>query len=249
MNKTALITGVSGGIGRAAAKAFINAGWTVAGIDIQDMSKPVDKIHFIKGDVSVEDSAEKIFNKAGKILGRLDVLVNNAAVQICKPVIDMKTDEWDSVIGSNLNSIYLALRYSYRFLRKPGGSIVNVGSVHALATSKNISAYAASKGGALSFTRALAVELADDGIRVNMVLPGSVDTNMLRTGLKRGHIKGSGHDDMLTELGRRTPLGRIGKPEEIAQSILFLADNDRSSFITGEAIVVDGGALARLSTE
>ncbi len=249
MDKTVIVTGIAGGIGLAAAITFLEEGWKVVGIDKYDMDKPLDTIHFIKGDISDTETAGKIFNEAEQFLGKLDVLVNNAGIQISKPILELETSEWDSVIESNLRSIYLATRYSHRFMRKPGGAIVNISSVHAHATSADISAYAASKGGVLSLTRALAIEMADAGIRVNAVLPGAVDTKMLHAGLNRGHLKGKDLNEKLTALGAKTPLGRIGKPEEIAQSILFLADNKRSSFITGEALVVDGGALAKLSTE
>ena len=112
-----------------------------------------------------------------------------------------------------------------------------------------IAAYAASKGALLALTRALAIELAPDSIRVNAVLPGAVDTPMLRSGLTRGHLQGANVQELMQDLGRRTVMGRVGRPEEIAQAILFLADGDRSSFMTGQTLVVDGGATARLSTE
>jgi glucose 1-dehydrogenase len=121
--------------------------------------------------------------------------------------------------------------------------------VHALQTSANIAAYAASKGGLLALTRAMAIEFARDGIRVNAILPGAVDTPMLRAGLERGHLAGQDIQMFLESLARKTVNGRVGKPEEIAQAILFLADGSQSSFMTGQALVVDGGATARLSTE
>ncbi len=200
-------------------------------------------------DLSDPESSRAAFGEAGRELGKLDVLVNNAALQICKPIGGMELDEWDATMETNLRSIYLGLRHTSSFLKSPGGVIINVSSVHALATSSNISAYAASKGGVAALTRALAVELGGVGIRVNAVLPGAVDTDMLRDGLKRGHGGPKGAEKGLESLKSRTPLGRIGRPEDIAQAILFLSDNDRASFITGEAVVVDGGALARLGTE
>ena len=243
MKKTALVTGVTGGIGRAIARAFVDAGWEVVGIDRQEMDEP-GGIDFIKGDLSLPASAEEAFKRAGERAGVIDALINNAAIQVRKPLVEMDVGEWDAVMASNLRSAYLAVRHCYRFMRRPGGAIVNVSSVHAVATSKNIAAYAASKGGLLALTRALSLDLAADGIRVNAVLPGAVDTAMLREGLRRGDP-----DEGLRLLIERTPLGRIGRPEEIAQAVLFLADNKRSSFVTGHALVVDGGALARLSTE
>ena len=122
-------------------------------------------------------------------------------------------------------------------------------SVHAVATSANIAAYAASKGGLLALTRAMAIEFAGDDIRVNAVLPGAVDTPMLRAGLDRGHVGGEDILERLDNLARNTVNGRVGKPTEIAQAIYFLADAAQSSFMTGQALIGDGGATARLSTE
>jgi NAD(P)-dependent dehydrogenase (short-subunit alcohol dehydrogenase family) len=130
-----------------------------------------------------------------------------------------------------------------------GGAIVNVSSVHAVATSKEIAAYAASKGGMLALTRALAIELAPDKIRVNTVLPGAVDTEMLRSGLNRDHAGSGTTDERMEILASKTVIGKIGRPEEIARAIYFLADQDESSFTTGSSLIVDGGATTRLSTE
>jgi NAD(P)-dependent dehydrogenase (short-subunit alcohol dehydrogenase family) len=127
--------------------------------------------------------------------------------------------------------------------------MVNVSSVHAIATSANIAAYAASKGGLLALTRAMAIEFAKDHIRVNAILPGAVDTPMLRAGMDRGHLGGASVQDRLENLASKTVNGRVGLPSEIASAIYFLADETQSSFMTGQALVVDGGATARLSTE
>ena len=122
-------------------------------------------------------------------------------------------------------------------------------SVHAVATSKDIAAYAASKGGMLALTRAMAIEFAPDNVRVNAILPGAVDTPMLRAGMNRAHAGHGTLEDRLENLARNTVSGKIGTPAEIAQSIFFLADGAMSSFMTGQALIVDGGATARLSTE
>jgi NAD(P)-dependent dehydrogenase (short-subunit alcohol dehydrogenase family) len=197
----------------------------------------------------VADSVEDLFSWLSGQVNRLDALVNNAAIQVCKPLVDMTVEEWDDVMASNLRSIFLAVRAAYPLLRTAKGAVVNVSSVHAVATSENIAAYAASKGGALALTRAVALEFARDGVRVNAVLPGAVDTPMLRSGLSRGRAEGSSVEERVRDLGRRTALGRVAEPEEIARAILFLADSQQSSFMTGQALVVDGGATARLSTE
>ena len=154
------------------------------------------------------------------------------------------------VMESNLRSVYLAIRHAYPLLKADGGgSIVNVGSVHAVATSANIAAYAASKGALLALTRALAIEFAADKVRVNTIQPGAVDTPMLRSGLNRGHLQGDSTMELVRALGARHVIGRVGQPDEIGRAILFLADPTWSSFVTGQALTVDGGATSRLSTE
>jgi len=249
MSRVALITGVAGGIGSATAQAFADAGWHVVGIARRQADRLPGVHHFINADVSDIAASRRIFEEVNDNEGHVDALINNAAIQICKPLIETTPEEWEAVMASNLRSVYLAVRHAYPLMHGHDGAIVNVSSVHAIATSNNIAAYAASKGALLSLTRALAIELANDGIRVNAVLPGAVDTPMLRAGLTQGHQQGADIQELMRDLGRRTVIGRVGRPEEIAQAILFLADNDRSSFMTGQALVVDGGATARLSTE
>lgn len=249
MNKIVLITGVNGGIGSATAKLFAKKGWHVIGIDNRKVELPPCIHRFIKADVSDTKAWEKISAKVAKVEGRIDVLINNAAIQICKPLIETTPEEWDAVMATNLRSAYLGIYYLHPLMRKQGGSVVNVSSVHAVATSANIAAYAASKGGLLALTRALSIELAPYKIRVNAVLPGAVDTPMLHAGINRGHLMDKDIIQKIENLGKKHVIGRIGRPEEVAQGILFLADNERSSFMTGQALIIDGGATARLSTE
>jgi NAD(P)-dependent dehydrogenase (short-subunit alcohol dehydrogenase family) len=245
MKKIVLITGVAGGIGSATAHVFAKAGWHVIGVDLNEV-KINDVNHFIKADVSDIEDSKRIFNEVKEEEGQINALVNNAAIQICKPLVETTPEEWDTVMATNVRSVYLAVRNAYPMIH--GGSIVNVSSVHAMATSLNIAAYAASKGALVALTRAMAIELAHDNIRVNAVLPGAVDTPMLRAGLKRAHTQDYNIDILLSNLKKKHLMGRVGQPEEIGQTILFLADC-KSSFITGQSIIVDGGAIARLSTE
>jgi glucose 1-dehydrogenase len=176
--------------------------------------------------------------------------VHNAAVQVAKPLVETTLEDWDSVMASNLRFAFFGTQKSYPLLKASGaGAVVNVSSVHAVQTSANIAAYASSKGGLLALTRAMAIEFAPDNIRANAILPGAVDTPMLRAGLQRGHVGGATVTDRLDNLARKTVNGRVGTPEEIAHAIYFLADNEQSSFMTGQALIVDGGATARLSTE
>lgn len=249
MSRVVLITGVAGGIGSATAEIFAHYGWHVVGVDRRHTDTLPGVHHFIHADLSELDGSEQAFREIAAEEGRIDALVNSAAIQICKPLVETTPDEWDTVLSSNLRSVYLAVRNSYPLFHGQGGAIVNVSSVHAVATSANIAAYAAAKGALVALTRALAIELSGKRIRVNAVLPGAVDTPMLRAGLHRGHVHGTSVHELLEQLGGRHVMGRIGRPDEIAQAILFLADDERSSFITGQALIVDGGATARLSTE
>ena len=250
-SRTMLITGASGGIGRATVHVFSEAGWKVIGVDRVPFGEsfPSDG-QFILSDISLPENLLSIFTRVQSFTDQLHALVNNAAIQITKPLIETTVEDWDMVMDSNLRSVFLGVKLAYPLLKAAGNAaVVNVSSVHAIATSANIVSYAASKGGLLALTRAMAIEFAPDNIRVNAILPGAVDTPMLHAGLQRGHVHGTNLNERLEALARKTVIGRVGRPEEIAQAILFLADGDRSSFMTGQALVVDGGATARLSTE
>jgi len=249
--RVVLITGAAGGVGRATVTLFAEKGWRVIGVDRQAFGDgfPADGL-FIQSDISKAENIDRIYSQASGFTHTLDAVVNNAALQITKPLLETTVEEWDLVIASNLRSVFLGAKLAHPLLKAHGGgAFVNVSSVHAVATSMNISAYAASKGGLLALTRAMAIEFALDNIRVNAVLPGAVDTPMLRAGLNRGHAGGASMPERLENLARRTVNGRIGTPTEIAHVIYFLADETQSSFMTGQAIIVDGGATARLSTE
>lgn len=249
--KTVLITGAAGGIGRATVHLFASNGWRVIGVDRLPFGKNFpDKGLFIQTEISRPESMESIFLQVQAFSPTLDALVNNAAVQVTKPLIDTTVEEWDMVIANNLRPAFLLAKLTYPLFKAAGGgAIVNVSSVHAVQTSENIAAYAASKGGLLALTRATAIEFAKDNIRVNAILPGAIDTPMLRAGLNRGHVSGDDIYTRLDNLARKTVNGRVGQPAEIAHAIYFLADDTQSSFMTGQAMIVDGGATARLSTE
>ena len=249
--RTVLITGAAGGIGRATVQLFASSGWRVIGVDRAPFGEPfpADGL-YIQSDISIGGNLETIFSQAHHYTGALNALVNNAAVQIARPLLETSVEEWDAVMASNLRSVFLSVKLAHPLFKSAGGgAIVNVSSVHAVATSANIAAYAASKGGLLALTRAMAIEFAPDNIRVNAILPGAVDTPMLRAGLNRGHVSGGDIQTRLDNLARKTVNGRVGQPSEIAHAIYFLADETQASFMTGQAMIVDGGATARLSTE
>jgi len=249
--RAVLITGAAGGIGRATVNLFAQSGWRVIGVDRAPFGETFPEGgKFIQSDISIGENVASIFDQVHTFTGYLNALVNNAAVQVSKPMLETSIEEWDAVLASNLRSVFIAIKLAHPlFIVAGGGAVVNVSSVHAIATSTNIAAYAASKGGLLALTRAIAIEFAPDNIRANAILPGAVDTPMLRAGLGRGHLAGSDIQQRLDNLARKTVNGRIGMPQEIAHAIYFLADDEQSSFMTGQSLVIDGGATARLSTE
>lgn len=249
MSKIVLITGVSSGIGNATAKLFTQEGWHVIGVSRTKADRIDGVDHYISADVSKIKDLDRVFDEVKSEEGRIDSLVNNAALQICKPVLETTVEEWDAVFNTNVRSVFYCSKLAHPLMAKNGGSIVNVSSVHAVASSSNIAAYAASKGAIKTLTQNLAIEFASQNIRVNSVLPGAVDTPMLHQGLMRDNFDNENLEKKLTAIASRTVSGHVGKPYEIAQAILFLSDRFRSSFITGQSIIIDGGATIKLSTE
>jgi len=247
VKRVALVTGAAGGIGRAVVQRFDEEGWRVVAVDRDPDADTASRIGTLRADVADPAQTQGILEKVAA-LGRLDALVNNAASMLTKRLVDTSLEEWDALMADNLRSTFLLVKQAHPLLQATQGSIVNVSSVHALATSPGAAAYATSKAALVGLTRALALELAPVGIRVNAVLPGAVETRMLREGLSR-FAGQDGLRDRLARLASRVPLGRIGQPREIAEAILFLADSGRSAYVTGQTFVIDGGALASLSTE
>jgi len=225
--RTVLITGAAGGIGRAAAKAFAAEG---ASLVLADLNAPDSDM--IRCDVSKERDVEAACQSALERFGRLDVIVNVAGMMIFRPIEQLTEQDWQQVMGVNLLSVGYFTKHG--FLRmKPGSSIVNVSSVHAVQTTAMVSSYAAAKAGMLALTRAAAIEGKAKGIRCNAVLPGAVDTPML-------------WDNPNIKSGAETiDPADVGKPEEVAAAIRFLASPE-ASFITGASLAVDGGRLAQL---
>lgn len=245
--KTVLITGACGGIGRSAAAAFQAAGWHVIGIDRAPAIDDLEVDEFVQADLSAERGVEAIRAELGHI-DRLDALVNNAALQVNQPLVKTTDEEWTAVMNTNVRSAFQMIREFHAALSAARGSVVNVSSVHAVATSMNVAVYAISKGALVALTRSAALELAAEGIRCNAVLPGAVMTPMLEAGLSR-RPHPDGPDGNLNALVDRTPLGFVASPEQIAPTIVHLADTELSPYTTGQMMVVDGGATIRLGTE
>ena len=247
MTKTVVITGACGGIGRGAISAFRAAGWKVIGIDRTEATADLDVDGFVCADLAADGGVERVRAEFGHVTS-LDALVNNAALQINQPLVKTSDSEWTAVMNTNVRAAFQMIREFHSSLSAARGAVVNVSSVHAIATSMNVAVYAISKGALGALTRSAALELAAEGIRCNAVLPGAVMTPMLEDGLsRRPHPDGPGGN--LNALIDRTPLGFVATPEQIAPTIVHLADTEQSPYTTGQMMVVDGGATIRLGTE
>jgi len=231
--RRALVTGVSGGIGRATAVAFVTDGWSVIGLDRTPPPPEIaDAIVYAACDLG--DSAD-ITATLARLIGDepLDALVNNAAIQLNKALSETSDDEWDLVMNTNVRSAFLCMRETHTALVAARGAVVNVSSVHAVATSANVGAYAASKGALVNLTRELAAQWARSGVRVNALAPGWFLSEMT-DGAMFGDERGE------RWIASRTPMGRGGRDDELDGALLFLASG-ASSFVTGQVLCVDGG--------
>jgi NAD(P)-dependent dehydrogenase (short-subunit alcohol dehydrogenase family) len=250
--KVAIVTGGASGIGRAAAERFASEGCAVAVADVNlDGARKVagailetgGKALAVEADVSDSESVKRLVTSTAASFGRIDVLFANAGVGSSSRLVDTTDEEWRRVHDVNEKGVFFSCREVVRFMlsQEPaGGSIVINGSISGLAGIPGQAAYAPTKGAVVEMTRQLAVELATLGIRVNCVCPGTVDTQVLRTAMAT-QPNPQAFLDLL--LGGH-PMGRIGKPEEIAAAVAFLA-SDEASFITGAILAVDGGYTAR----
>lgn len=252
--KVAIVAGGALGIGRAAARKLTASGASVVicGDREDQVERTVEElrgedleVRGTRADVTSADDMKRLVGFAAETYGGVDVLVNSAGVQRYGTVVETEEDVWDEVLDVNLKGIYLASRYAIpEMIKRGGGAIVNVSSVQAFASQTGVAAYTASKGGINALTRAMALDHAPENIRVNAVCPASVDTPMLRwsANLFKGE---KSVEETLEGWGRMHPLGRVARPDEVAEVIVFLA-GPRSSFVTGGDYKVDGGMLAAL---
>jgi NAD(P)-dependent dehydrogenase (short-subunit alcohol dehydrogenase family) len=252
--KVAIVSGGARGIGLAAARKLAAEGASV--VICSDREEQVEEtvaalreegleVRGVRADVTSSADMKKLMDLAIETYGGVDVLVNSAGVQRYGTVVETEEEVWDEVLDVNLKGIYLASRYAIPEMRKRGGgAIVNLSSVQAFASQKGVAAYTASKGGINALTRAMALDHADENIRVNAVCPGSVDTPMLRwaADLFKGEKTA---EETVEGFGKMHPLGRVARPEEVAEVISFLASS-KASFVTGGEYKVDGGLLAAL---
>lgn len=241
--KVAVVTGGNGGIGLGMARGLARAGAriVVAARNREKSRAAVTELERLGGeavavevDVTQEASVAALVRATTERWGRLDVLVNNAGINIRKPAQDLSLEEWHRVLETNLTSAFLAARAAYPVMKAAGGGkVINIGSMLSIFGASFAPAYGASKGGIVQLTRSLASAWARDNIQVNAVLPGWIDTEL--TQQARRDVPGL-HDTVL----RRTPAGRWGVPDDLAGVAVFLASS-ASDFITGAAIPVDGG--------
>lgn len=253
-NKSVIVSGGANGIGRAICTAFAQAGANVLCADVDEdagtklaesAGELPGAIVFQRADVAQGKACKKLVETAVEAWGTVDILCNNVGIQPYSsyvPAHELPEEMWDRIIGVNLKSYFLLVKYAVPHMLKQGkGVIINTASVQGLQSAKGVSAYAASKGGILSLTRQLALEYAEQGIRVLAVNPGTIDTNMPAEGSKGMNME---HAELLKVWGAAHPMNRVGKAEEIASVVLFLA-SDGASFMTGENICVDGGMMAK----
>ncbi len=248
-NKRAIVTGGAGGIGRATCLAMAAEGAAVAVVDLdaEAAERVADEIRAAGGaaiaivaDVSREDDIRRVVETTLAELGGIEVVFNNAGIIRRTTVLEIDVDEWDLVFGVNVRSIFLMCKHVVPVMAAAGGgSIVNTGSGWGLKGGGRAVSYCASKGAVVNLTRALAIDHGPQGIRVNSVNPGDVNTGMLRDEARQ---LAQDADAFLAEAADR-PLGRMGEPAEIAAAVVWLA-SDESSYVTGSALVVDGGGIA-----
>lgn len=236
-----IVTGASQGIGRGIAEAYIAKGAQVVLADVneklgKEISEQLVGSLLIKTDVRKESDIKKLMEETVKQFGRIDIIINNAGKNEFKNLFDLSLDEWDDVINTNLRSVFLCSREAAVYMREQesGGSIVNIASTRAIMSEPNSEAYAASKGGIVAITHALATSLAEHRITVNAISPGWIETTAYND------LRDIDHEQHLSK--------RVGKPSDIAKACLYLTD-PQNDFVTGINLVVDGGMTRKMIYE
>ena len=236
----ALVTGGANGIGRAIARHLLASGWRLGILDLpkSGLGRAFPKLGrhvlLVEGDVGAEATVARAVGALTQRFGRLDAVVSNAGIMIRKPLCQLTLAEWHRVIDTNLTATFLLARAAEKPLRQARGAIVTIASTRALMSEPNTESYAATKGGLVALTHALAISLGPE-VRVNCVSPGWIETKDYRALRRKDH---SQH-----------PAGRVGKPEDIAEIVGWLLDGKRSGFVTGANFVVDGGMTRKMIYE
>ncbi|MQY79035.1 MAG: glucose 1-dehydrogenase [Bacteroidetes bacterium] len=243
-DKVSIITGGQSGIGLATAYLFAKEGAKVVIADIEDANDEIIKIInqggsaiFCKTDVSIEQQVNTLIEYTLKTYGGIDILINNAGIELAKKINITTESEWNHLIDVNLKSVFLCSKAAINFMQNNGGgTVINVASEMGIVGGTEIAAYCASKGGVVQLTKAMAIDHANDHIRVNCVCPGPVSTPLLESIIEAS----SNPEEERQSIVNKTLLKRFAYPEEIANVILFLA-SDESSYMTGSIVMVDGG--------
>ncbi|GIP25985.1 putative oxidoreductase [Paenibacillus sp. J23TS9] len=240
-----VVTGAAQGIGYGVAKAFADQGARLVMGDLNEeqgaaaaaaIRNEGGQAVFVPCDVRNEADIKQLMKAAEEVYGKIDVLINNAGVSRWKSPYELSVDEWDDILNTNVRSCFLATREAALYMKKNGGTgaVVNMASTRALMSEPDTEAYAASKGAIVALTHAMAVSLGSDGIRVNCISPGWIETQNYESLKKTDH--------------EQHPAGRVGKPDDIARACLYLADPD-NTFVTGTHLVVDGGMTRKMIYE
>jgi NAD(P)-dependent dehydrogenase (short-subunit alcohol dehydrogenase family) len=254
-DKVALITGATSGIGQATAILFAREGAKVVIVGrnqkrgnetVKIIKRDGGEAMFVRADVSKAVEVEKMVRAAIEKYGRLDILFNNAGIVLVHKIVDTTEEEWDRVIDTNLKSVFLGSRCAIpEMMKQGGGIIINTSSVFGLIGAPRYAAYCTSKGGIILLTKAMALECAPHKIRVNCICPGSIYTSMQERELAIfSNLHERSEKQVLQSKIQKIPIGRIGKPEDIANAALYLA-SEQASFVTGATLVVDGGFSAK----
>ena len=247
-NKVALITGAGSGIGRATAELFAKEGAKVIVADynaesgqltVRSIKESGGQAAFVQADVSKAGDAERMVRAAVDMYGRLDILHNNAGIFVKPtPAHELTEDAWDRVFDINIKGVWLGCKYAVpELIKAGGGAIVNTASMAGIRGRPYTTAYCASKGAVVMFTKTLAIELAPYNIRVNCICPGAVNTPLI-------HHLGVTQEQAAAQVLSDQPIPRFARPEEIAQAVLYLAADAESSYVTGHALQIDGGQWA-----
>lgn len=241
--RSVVVTGVASGLGREIAREMAREGAHVLGCDVNDEggTATMEQIgHYRHTDVSREREVKELIAAAVTQFGRLDVMVNNAAIQIEEELVATSEEQLDRILGVNLKGVFFGCKHAVLTMRPTGGgAIINIASILGLVGDGVLAAYCAAKGGVLGITRATAVRYGEEGIRCNAVCPGDIDTPLVAAYFATADDPAA----LRAEVEREYPLRRIAQPREIARAVVFLASDD-ASFMTGQPLVIDGGLLA-----
>lgn len=244
-DKVAIVTGASKGIGLGIARVFSVEGAKVVVTcrseeegrqTAVELGSNEGRAIFIKTDVTSSKSIQNMINKTIEVFGKLDILVNNAGYHISKNVEETSEDEWEYIINTNLRSTFLCSKYAMPHLRRTKGNIINISSMVGLVGQPNAGAYSATKGGQIAMSKGMAIDFAPDGIRVNVICPGWIDTPLVEDWFSQQKDPGEARKYIFGQ----HPLGRIGTIEECGKAALYLASDD-AAFVTGITLNIDGG--------